>query len=740
MSDRTFAKIVFAIPIDREFHYKIPEAMAAAVKVGARVRAPFGKSVRNGWCVGLSESAGVAEVKDILDVIDPDPLIDETGLKLARFIADRYLCSWGEALNAAVPAGVKKGTVGRRIKSIEWAVAPESVERIASEKGIVGEKQMKLIKALRDAGGIVIQSELLKAAGATLSSLQTLVKAGIVRVKSVERELGGLEGVHEKLVRPPVLTPDQERAMSVIEESLRASRHEVVLLHGVTGSGKTEVYLRCIEQVVARGRQAIILVPEISLTPQTVGRFKARFARIAVLHSHLGESERARHWKEIGSGNIDVIVGARSAIFAPVKSLGAVVVDEEHETSYKQESTPRYHVREVAIERARLENAIVILGTATPSLESYHNARAGNYRVAELPSRVENLPLPPVEIVDMVRERAETRGYPLISRRLKALMEEAVKNEEQTILFINRRGFTNYIACRRCEWVLRCKLCDVAVTFHKAMNRVFCHHCMESVALPSRCPACDGGELRQFGVGTERIEEEIKALFPEFVVGRMDSDSMKRTEDYQRSIEGLWSGKVDILVGTQMIAKGFDVPNVTLVGVVSADTAFHLPDFRAAERTFQLITQVAGRAGRGPKGGRVVVQTFNPDHYSIRCAVNHDYKTFAEMEMATREKLAYPPFTRLLRIVIQGGSDQNVRTAAEELVGKMRSAIDEKSGKVIGPVMAPLARIRGRLRMQALVKAFDWETVLRNVKPLLTRRFLPGAAQITADADPMSMM
>jgi primosomal protein N' (replication factor Y) len=530
------------------------------------------------------------------------------------------------------------------------------------------------------------------------------------------------------------LTPEQEAALTEIEKG------GVVLLHGVTGSGKTEVYLRAIGRVVAQGKQAIVLVPEIALTPQTLARFKARFERVAVLHSVLTESDRAGQWRAIRAGEVDVVVGARSAVFAPTRALGLIVVDEEHEGAYKQENAPRYHAREVAVHRARAEGAAAVLGSATPSLESYHRARQGEYRMASLPRRIGGREMPVIEVVDMAAERAEVKHYPVISRRLEELIREASAQGEQVLLFLNRRGFLTHVSCPRCHWVLRCGRCDVTLTYHQKTDRAACHYCNRETPLPEACPDCHSGKLLRLGIGTERIEEEMRRLFPGRQVSRMDSDAMRTKRDYRASLGALWRGETDILVGTQMIAKGLDVPDVTLVGVTNADTAFHLPDFRAAERTFQLITQVAGRTGRGPRGGRVVVQTFNPNHYAIRQAAGYDYEGFADRELEMRRELGYPPFVPLVRLVVQGAGEDAVRRAAERLGEKLKASFDEEQARVLGPAPAHFHRLKGRYRMHLLVKASSFETVL----PLL-RRFAEDASrgralQVLLDVDPVSML
>ncbi|OHB71096.1 MAG: primosomal protein N' [Planctomycetes bacterium RBG_16_43_13] len=688
--NKQYAEIVFDIPIDRKFHYIVPETFRPAIDVGKRVLAPFGKTDRIGYCVGFAsepDAEMVSRLKEIKEVIDAEPIVDEKILALTRWMADYYLCSWGEALNSVVPPAVKKKPPAKRRKA---DYTPQEADAVITEE--------------------------------------------------------------KKLITP---TPEQLKALSIADDAIAQGNHKTILLYGVTGSGKTEVYLRAIEKVVQNGKQAIVLVPEISLTPQTVSRFKARFPRTAVLHSYLTERERAYWWKEIKDNKIDVIVGARSAIFAPVRSLGMVVVDEEHENTYKQESTPRYHIRDLAVKRAEIENAVVILGTATPSLEAYYSAETDVYMMSKLPDRIEKRPMPKIEVIDMVSEMAEVKRYPVISRQLKKLIGEAVGRKEQVILFLNRRGFATYINCRRCGWVMRCSQCDVALNHHKQSNMALCHHCNIKSSIPTTCPECSVGTVREFGVGTERVEEEIATAFPDVRISRMDSDSMIKKKDYESAISKLWHSEVDVLVGTQMIAKGLDVPNVTLVGVVSADTPFHIPDFRSAERTFQLITQVAGRAGRGPKGGRVVVQTFNPDHYAITAAVKYDYEGFAKKELEMRKEFGYPPFTHLVRILLQGRDEKIVRENTERMVEILKGRLGEETPQSavdipyspfpiphlsILSAPAPLYRIRNRYRMQILIKTSDLATVQRELKQIFSRRPVAGSIQLTVDVDPVSMM
>jgi primosomal protein N' (replication factor Y) len=714
--------LLLDLPIDRTFTYRIPPALRDRVRPGVRVTAPFRGRRETGFVARLSDRSEVPRVLDLLEA-DAEPLLDEKLMDLARWVAERYVCSWGEALAAALPSGVKKASPARFVRLVSAGDGEGRTPR-----------QKEILEAARRLAEPLPLREFVRRTGASASTVSALLRAGLLR-ETLERPQADLLSDPPSEPRRDIrLTPEQEAALEEV------SRPGVVLLHGITGSGKTEVYLRAIERVVAAGRQAIVLVPEIALTPQTVSRFRGRFSRVAVLHSVLSEADRAAQWRAARAGEVDVIVGARSAVFAPVRSLGLIVLDEEHEGAYKQESVPRYHAREVAVERARREGATVILGSATPSLESLHRARTGAYRLVRLPARVEGRPLPEIEVVDMTAEQAELKRRAVISRRLEQRARAALERGERVILFLNRRGFLTHVSCARCGWFFHCRRCDVAMTYHRREDRAVCHYCADAQPLPASCPACRGGKLVQYGQGTERVEAEIRRIFPGFAVARMDSDSMRTRRDYRESLSAFREGRTDILVGTQMIAKGLDVPEVTLVGVVNADTAFHVPDFRAAERTFQLITQVAGRAGRGPRGGRVVVQTFFPRHDAIRAAASYDFAGFVARELEHRREAGYPPFVSLVRLVVQGREEKRVEEAAEEAGRRLREALPEPRAQVLGPAKAPLYRIRGRYRRHLLVKAPDLESVLPDLRRLAASFPRTSTLQVAVDVDPASLL
>jgi len=672
----------------------------------------------------------------VIDVLDPAPLVDAHMLALTRWIADYYRAGWGEALEAALPAGVRAGAEGRAETFVELTVpADKCLPDLTRAR-----KQRRIVEVLAEAQDAVPLTDLLRLADATSAPVRALMKRGFATYVR-ERPPGPSDhDLPARREQPLDLNDEQRTAFGLIADALDAPRFEVVLVHGVTGSGKTELYIQAIERTVAAGKQAVVLVPEISLTPQTIRRFASRLDRIAVLHSHLTGGERHAEWRQIRSGAAQVVIGARSAVFAPAPALGLIVIDEEHETSFKQDNAPRYHARDVAIVRARMLGVPVVLGSATPTLETYHNAAAGKYRLVELRKRILSRPMPPVDIVDMAHEIHQRKGWHVLSRLLENGIRERLARGEQVILFLNRRGFSTFIQCSRCGYVLKCRQCDISMVYHRAREVALCHYCGASVQPPADCPDCGFKGIKYFGAGTERIEDDVRQVFETARVDRMDSDVMRRRGEYRRILGGFRKGEIDILIGTQMIAKGLDFPNVTLVGVINADVALHLPDLRASERTFQLVAQVAGRTGRGPKGGRVVVQTFSPDHYSITAAAAHDYRTFADRELGLRRELGYPPFGRLVRVLVTGTDQGKVLDKAEEIGAVLREHLAESQGSVLGPALAPIGQIKGRHRWHLLVKARSAAVV----RDLLTAAddvlAGTGRVQVAVDVDPLALL
>ena len=735
------ATVVFATGPSGQFDYAVDDRLAEQVEAGRRVRVPLGRSNRilTGYCVQLGmRPTGRRSLKPVKGVVDHRSLLSASMLRLTEWIAEHYLCPWGQVLEAVVPAGVR-GQAGTRTSKV-LSVAPEVAGKLEALK--LPEKQALVMKVLAKASEPLIAAELARAAKCTLAPITALKRKGLIVVRS--ERLAGRRAAEPTVDQEAhlVLNPDQEAALRVVLEALNARRHETVLVHGVTGSGKTEVYIQAIREVVGFGRQAIVLVPEISLTPQTVQRFRSRFPEVAVLHSHLTDAERHWQWQRIADGQVQVVVGARSAIFAPATDLGLIVLDEEHETSFKQDSAPRYHAREVAIARARMEGVPLVLGSATPSLGSWHRARTGKYRLVRMPRRVLGRPMPAVGTLDM-RGDARTGGpRGAISRQLHMAIGEALGEGGQVILLLNRRGFSTHIQCPACGEVVRCPDCDIALTHHRTEDIALCHYCDHQVPAPNACGKCQFMGIRYRGLGTQRLEAEVRARFPNVRCLRMDTDTMQSRGAHERALAAFRSGEVSILLGTQMIAKGLDFPNVTLVGVINADTALHLPDFRAAERTFHLVTQVAGRTGRGEKGGRVLVQTFNPEHPAIQAAVRHDYAAFAAEEMPVREMFSYPPFSRMIRLVVRGPGEKATEDFAGHVGGLLKSALDrhEAGARVLGPAPCPFSKLRGKFRFQIQLQGPDGEKLRKSVVEATTGLKTPEEVQWIVDVDPIDML
>ena len=750
-----YAEVVFDRPLDHAYTYAVPLALHDALAVGKRVLAPFGKGDRHlvGYCVGVNTDPPGRVVKSLVQVVDDEALLTPDLLKLTRWMADYYLCGWGQVLNAVLPAGVRRGAGTKPVPLIE--LVPESLW-LNPPIGL-GAKQKRVLDFLQSHEGPVALRQLLKQAKCGLSPIRGLLEKGFARRKAgrientqIQTSVAELDEtpLPEAETRPVALTPDQFGVWAALERAVRDGGFHPYLLYGVTGSGKTEIYLRAIEEVLRQGKEALVLVPEISLTPQTIRSFQGRCGNVAVLHSHLHSAERGSHWRRIAQGEVQVIVGARSAVFAPTRSLGLIVIDEEHETSFKQEMTPRYHARDVAVMRARLENIPIILGSATPSLESWYNAQRGQYTLLELPKRVLDRPLPRVHFIDLRHDRDPNHRFDGISPSLERAMRASLDKGGQVILLLNHRGFSTYLHCPACGHVEHCRFCDLAMTFHRERHIVLCHYCGYEATPPEKCPACGTGQVRYQGMGTEKLHAELQRKFPDKIVGRMDSDTMRRPGRHARVLGAFRRGVIHILMGTQMIAKGLDFPNVTLVGVVNADVGLHHADFRAAERTFQLLAQVAGRTGRGSQGGHVFIQTMSPDHPAIALAATHDYRRFAEGEMRQRRAHNYPPWQRIARIIVRSKDEAAAGEFADRLSAAFRTGLERLQRgaagvadlRLLGPAEAPVFRLKGYFRfhfqLRSSTSAFLHQ-VLRAVLPTVR---LPKGVELMIDVDPQDML
>lgn len=807
------AEVAPAAPIsggDGLFDYLVPPRLAGLVQPGSRLIVPLlGRHVE-GFCLGLKTRSDVSSsrLKEVASVVDGGPAYPRSSLDLAVWTARRYLCQPGEVLRAAMPPPrrARPGSPSRLKLAVDAEQAAATSARLARSAPVQAAVLAELARAPADPRDL--RRRLGPQTAKAVSALEGkgLVVAVAVRSRAkrphAEPEMAGAgldpapgtsPDVRVPGATPLALNPAQEAALSAITQAITeaiaearvpgapAAAHRsapagrVFLLHGVTGSGKTEVYLRAAAEALARGRQVLLLVPEVSLVPQTLGRVRSHLgsARVAVAHSYLGGRERLEYWEKVVTGQADVVVGARSAVFAPLERLGLIVLDEEHEDSYKQdEGAPRYHARDVAVRRAAGEGAALVLASATPSLETYCQARDGRFHLLELPERAAGRAMPPVEIADMRAELA-AGNRSLFSRSLQSALTRTLGSGQQAILFLNRRGHSTFVLCRDCGWVARCPDCDVSLTYHDEGQDLKCHYCGHHSPPPDRCPGCGGHRVRYFGAGTQRVEEEIRLFYPSARVVRLDADVVRQTGETGRVLALFEAGQADVLVGTQMVAKGLDIPGVGLVAAVAADSALHLPDFRAPEKTFRLLTQAAGRAGRGDHPGRVIIQTYNPDHPAVAAATRHDYISFAAAELEARRALGYPPFSRLVRVEFSDPDESRARAAAAglaEALSRLGFAPSGGAGEAPGgageglagagavsggpryggPAEAPLARLRGRWRWHILVFCPDLEDGLDGVRQAVRettgrearggggRR--PGGTVVSVDVDPVSVL
>ncbi|PWU00306.1 MAG: primosomal protein N' [Terriglobia bacterium] len=800
-----YCDVSLPVPLDQPFTYALPETLRHRVQPGGRIIVPFGPRKLTGVVLRCHDERPDVAIREALRLIDAEPVLDAELLALARWIAGYYCAPLGEVLRSMLPlaADVRHGKVwsltdagrdaarqlvldasphdpaveilrmlDKRPLSAAYLkkalpLADKTIRALERRGFLIGEQVQAERDPLRAPSGrlrieLYGNSDGLKLNKAerelraflelhpgshNLKEVEGAVKNASLAARSLARK--GMVSLHREpvaIASGPVrarhtLNAPQQAAFDQIHAAISEKHFHVFLLHGVTGSGKTEVYLNAIESVLAEGRGALLLVPEIALTPAVAGQFFSRFGdRVAILHSAFTDTERSDQWRRIRSGAASVVVGTRSGVFAPVVNLGLIVVDEEHDGSYKQEETPRYHGRDVAIVRAQNAGACVILGSATPSLESRYNVERGKYTLLELPGRIEERPLPTVELIDMRQEFLETRKQATFSRKLLDALAQRLEAREQTIILLNRRGFSSFVACRACGERIQCINCSVTLTYHKRDHRLLCHYCGYAQKVPRVCPKCTNEHIYFLGLGSERVEEELHHAFPTARIARLDRDTVTGKRQYESILHEFREGNYDMLVGTQMIAKGHDIPNVTLVGVISADVGLGIPDFRAAERTFQLLTQVAGRAGRGSIPGIVLVQTINPDHYAVRLAAAQDYAAFYAKELAFRRALHYPPFSAMANLLVRSEQKEAAMRMSSELALLLTPAPEKL--KIMGPAEAPVPRLKNEYRYQFLIKAASRKALnelLRQIHNFAADHKW-GATALVIDVDPLSLM
>lgn len=799
------AKVIVDVPassIDQTFDYHIPEQFSQMLERGMRVIVPFGSRKIMGFVVERTNVSEFPKLKDIIDVLDVTPVFTDELLELGKWVANKTLCLQITALQSMLPqvlkstykkelvrlneapmpaewealfAGrdridyeefasstirlhqlqkrirdgdllidylVKSRITKKYVTMIKPAVPTHSLEEALIDMSNKAKKQKALLHFFMENDSPIEQQELLKKIHTSVSTVKSLEEKKLIESykEEVFRDPYNSEDIQP--TEPLALTEEQQEAIAPIKETVKNKVHDVFLLHGVTGSGKTEIYLQTIQDVVEQGEEAIVLVPEISLTPQMVRRFKARFGdKVAVMHSALSAGEKYDEWRRIHQKEVQVVVGARSAIFAPFENLGIIIIDEEHETTYKQEDNPRYHARDVAIHRGEHYNCPIVLGSATPTLESYARAKKGVYQLATLEHRTNEQPMPEVDIVDM-RAELHAGNRTMFSRQLKDKIDDCIQKGEQVILMLNRRGFSTFVMCRDCGHVNKCPHCDIALTYHKNNYRLKCHYCSYEEAVPKTCPECESDLIRYFGTGTQRVEEALSKLIPEASVIRMDVDTTRRKGSHEKLLDQFAAGKADILLGTQMIAKGLDFENVTLVGVLSADSMLHLPDFRSSEKTFQLLTQVSGRAGRHESSGEVIIQSYTPDHYSIELASQYDFLEFFRKEMRMRKRFLYPPYFFLTLITVSHENKIEAVQVTQKMVQMLLKRIN-KDTVVLGPTPSPIPRIKDRYRYQCMVKYRnepELRTYLKEIRDHFAEEMRKNDLMIKVDMQPYHLM
>ncbi len=740
------AKVITDIALDREFDYIVPGNSPGQFRVGSAVKVPFGRTTRSGYIVSFSESSTYdpAKLRPLAGSDDTRADIPENLIALGKWIAEYYCASQEHAMRTLLPAAVRNGKIRERTCKVYSVADRDAAEKYILEHSNDGRlaKRIKLLQLVMRKGEAV-KAEYSGDIDFSAGAFDALVKSGLIQCREKALPQDPLAGVEPVPDAPLTPSADQKKALDTVDDMLagRASSH-VMLLYGTTNSGKTEVYLQAIAKTLAAGRSAIVLVPEISLTPQTVRRFRARFGNnLSILHSRLTERERFDEWNRINSGKVKIAIGARSALFAPFRDLGLIVVDEEHDSSYKQSESPRYLARDVAVVRGKLENACVILGSATPSAESLYNAANGKFLLCRMATQVADKPPPLIRIVDRRLDPAPEPGVSnLLSPTLINAVRERLARAEQTILFLNRRGYARALCCPQCGYEARCPECSVNYnyTYSRSREVLSCHLCGNIIPAPANCPECGSPEIRYLGSGTEKLESIVHAIFPDARIGRMDSDLMHSSNDYEVVLDKFSRGRLDILVGTQMIAKGLHFPGVTLVGVINADQGLSMPDFRAQERTFQMLTQVAGRAGRGEMRGEVIFQT-RRDSEVLQFASTLDFDGFAKFDAEFREMLEYPPYSRLIAIVFKGSNERAVAAYAAGFAAELMVYKHEKL-RITPPAPAPIEKIRNQYRYLMLVRGSGLKTIREAIRVLALHRTPPAGVSVAVDVDAQDLM
>ncbi|OZM58543.1 primosomal protein N' [Lottiidibacillus patelloidae] len=800
------AKVIVDVPTnqtDRPFDYEIPEKFISIIEPGMRVIVPFGPRKIQGFIVSVEEQSELKSLKKIIDVLDITPVLNEELINVGFWLTDKTLCFAISAFQVMLPAALKvkvqkdivvnagrENDLPEQIankfssgKSLPWDELMNDKEDIAlikqllkkdivtvrynvkdrkQEKTVIfitpaisleklreevkkldrAKKQQEILQYFIEGGEETTVIQLCDRLGTTRSTIKALVNKQLLIEKEVEVYRDPFQEREFTKSNPLPLTTEQAKVLEPILTSIEDKKHETFLLHGVTGSGKTEVYLQAIDKVLRDGKEAIVLVPEISLTPQMVLRFKGRFgSKVAVFHSGLSQGEKYDEWRKIHRGEVKVVVGARSAVFAPFTNIGIIIIDEEHESSYKQEDNPRYHARDVAIFRGDIHQCPVVLGSATPSLESFARAKKGVYHLLSIAERVNETAMPEVDIVDM-REELRQGNRSMFSEALLEKLKDRIAKKQQSVLFLNRRGFSTFVMCRECGFVVECPHCDLSLTYHRKSHAMKCHYCNFEERVSDLCPSCESEHIRFFGTGTQKVEEELAKVLPGARVLRMDVDTTKRKGAHEKILQAFGDQNADILLGTQMIAKGLDFPNVTLVGILAADTMLHLPDFRAAEKTFQLLTQVSGRAGRHKLLGEVVIQSYTPEHYSIQYASKHDYLGFYDAEMQMRYRLGYPPYYFVTLITVSHPNVVKAANVCEKIVSYLNNNLSDKS-ILLGPVVSPIARIKDRYRYQCMIKykvESNLVSSLREIVKHYNKDIHNDRLQISIDLNPYMLM